>query len=77
MSLANKQKGVQVDTTNLDLEDSQASDVVDSAAQLIIAIRDAVASGSDSIRSVYGELGELEEALVCSDVIGNGSVSNE
>ena len=67
--------GNQADSTNMDLKDHQVSDIVDSAAQLILAVQ-AIAgeTSKETLARVHGELSELEEALIVAGVL-NGNES--
>jgi len=57
-----------VDTDNMDLKESQVSDIVDHAAQLAIVMRD-IAAKRNKIEDFDQVFSELEDALVSAGVI--------
>jgi hypothetical protein len=61
-------EGNQVDTDNMDLTPSQASDIIDHAAQLVVVLRN-IAEKKDGIEAFDHVYAELEEALQNAGVV--------
>ncbi len=66
-------EGILVDTVSMDISATQASDIIDHAAQLLI-IATSLNKGESSIVDFNNVLAKLHESLSVADVIAEGII---